>query len=372
MTARVLHLHIGLQKTGTSYLQRIFWDSVPELSRQGVDLVPGTKLGTFRLMLDVRGRFNPAIDPPSVGTSVERLPDQLRGAAGDALLSQESLATATSEQIERLLAATADREVRVIVTLRDLGRQIPSAWQQTLQTGKSEPLGRYVRRLRSTQGTDAKMWATMDAPAILERWRKHVPADQITVVTVPPGGSAPRLLLDRFCSVLGVSADELVVDPGARGNRSLRAEQAEVLRRVNRQLPPEFKRRNVYGDLGKRYFAVKVLGDDSGTKIQLPDDLYDWTSEVSQQHVAHIRDGGYRVVGDLDDLLPVRSDFSTEPVRVSHKAVAEVSTRVITQLLVDRMEDRNREAQRPVPAAPAPAAARPTGRLAGVVDRFRR
>lgn len=346
MPGRVLYLHIGLQKTGTSFLQRTFWDSASELSRQGVDLVPSTKLAVFRLMLDVRGRFDPSIDPPSVGTSVARLPGQLRKAHGDALISQESLAAATPDQIERLLAATAGHDVRAIVTLRDLGRQIPSAWQQTLQTGKSEPLGRYTRRLRTTHGTGAAMWANFDAPAILQRWSAHIPADKITVVTVPPGGSDPRLLLDRFCSVMGVAAEDLNVDLTSRGNRSLRAEQAEVLRRVNDLLPAEFKRRNVYGDLGKRYFAVKVLGSDSGTRIQLPDALYDWCAEVSQQYVDHIRHGGYRVVGNLDDLLPVRSDFSTDRIRVSDRAVAETASHAISQLLVDRMEDRSRSAQR--------------------------
>lgn len=369
MATRALYLHIGLQKTGTSYLQRTFWDSTDELARQGVDLVPGTKLGMFRLMLDVRGRFDPAIDPPSVGTSVERLPGQLRRAPGDALISQESLAAATPEQIERLLAAAADREVRVIVTLRDLGRQIPSAWQQTLQTGKSEPLGRYVRRLRRTNGTGARAWDNLDVPAILERWGAHVPADQVTVVTVPPSGSEPGLLLDRFCSVIGVDASTLHVESGSRRNRSLRAEQAEVLRRVNELLPPELKRRNVYGDVGKRYFAVKVLGSDSGTRIQLPDALYDWCAGVSREHVEHIRRGGYRVVGDLDDLLPLRSDFSSDPIRVSERDVAATASRAIAQLLTDRAEERKRASQQGGSAA---GPLHPRGRVARLLRRLRR
>ena len=65
--SRRLFLHIGLQKTGTSFVQRVLWDSQQALEDAGVSLVPGTKLAMFRLMLAVRGRYPPGIDPPAVG-----------------------------------------------------------------------------------------------------------------------------------------------------------------------------------------------------------------------------------------------------------------------------------------------------------------
>jgi hypothetical protein len=331
-----LYLHIGLQKTGTSYLQRILWDSVDELSRQGVDLVPGTKLAMFRLMLDVRGRYRPEIDPPSVGKAVQRLPDQLRKAQDTALISQESLATATPAQIERLLAAAADREVHVVVTVRDLGRQLPSAWQQTLQSGRSERLPHYLRRLEQTHGTGAKVWANLDVTRVLQTWSAQVPAERITVVTVPPSGSPPRLLLERFCSVIGITPDGLTVDESSRANRSLHAAQAEVLRSVNAALPRKLKRRDVYGDLGKRYFAVRVLGDASGPKIVLPAAHYDWCASAARDVADHIREGGYPVVGDLGDLVPDRAAFGTEATRVSQRVVASTATQALATMLVDR------------------------------------
>jgi hypothetical protein len=70
--ARRLYLHIGLQKTGTSYLQKIMWANQDRLREQGLDLVPPSKRATFNLMLDVRERYNPTFDPPEVATALSR------------------------------------------------------------------------------------------------------------------------------------------------------------------------------------------------------------------------------------------------------------------------------------------------------------
>ena len=103
---RPLYLHIGLQKTGTSYLQSIFWQSQDELRRQGLDLVPGSKRDTFHLMLRVRQRYNPGFDPPAVADALDRLPGQLAKAKGPrALISEESLAPASDVQIRELVSA---------------------------------------------------------------------------------------------------------------------------------------------------------------------------------------------------------------------------------------------------------------------------
>lgn len=360
-----LFIHIGLQKTGTSYLQEIFWASQPQLADQGVELVPGSKLAMFRLMLNVRDRYNPEIDPPATAKALERLPQQLRTAAPTALITQESLSTATSEQIQRFLGAITDREVHVVVTLRDLGRQLPSAWQQTLQRGGSQPLRKWLRRIEDpTSG--AKGWAPLDVTTILSRWLEHVPAERLHVVTVPPSGSAPNLLLDRFCSVLGVDPGTLTVNPQSRANRGLRAEQAEVLRRVNAELPAEYKRRDLYGDVGKRYFAYQVLGDSKGTPIRLPASQFDWCSRVADGFIEHIRDVGCPVVGDLDDLRPLRSSFTDTAVKVPEAQVSAMATRALAAVLMERMRERQEAARRTVPA-PTPRG----GRVAAVLRRIR-
>lgn len=201
---RPLYLHIGLQKTGTSYLQGLFLGSVDALREAGLDVYPTHRRAAYWLMLDVRDRFRPH-DPPQAREVLRDLPGNLDAALGRAaLVSEESFSPADDAQVQRLLAACSDREVHVVVTARDLGRQIPSVWQQGLQSGRAITFPDYLARLHKTQGTPAPIWWQKDLPAVLEKWSRHVPAERIHVVTVPPPGADKGLLLERFCSVLGI------------------------------------------------------------------------------------------------------------------------------------------------------------------------
>lgn len=339
MPGAPLFIHIGLQKTGTSYLQSIFWQSVETLSDQGLDMVPGSKRETFHLMLDVRGRFNPEFDPPEVGDALAKLPGQLASSSGTrALVTEESLAEADPEQIRRLLAACGDREVHVILTVRDLARQIPSAWQQSLQGGSATKFSGFLKRLTRNDGrSTSRAWANKDLPEILGRWSDQVPAERVHVVTVPPAGNDPELLLRRFCSVLDVEAEQLDREV-ARSNESLRHVNAEVLRRVNGALDRDFRRRDVYGDIGKRFFAVRILGRDGGRRIQVPRKHEEWCREVSARHIDVIRRAGFDVIGDLADLEPAATSFTDEPVTPKESEVADAATEALALILTGQMQ----------------------------------
>ena len=348
MPSRGLYLHIGLQKTGTSYLQSIMWQNQDLLGELGLDLVPPSKRETFHLMLNVRSRYRPEFDPPAVASALERLPGQLAAASRPvALFSEESLALARDEQISSLLEACAARDVHLVVTLRDLGRQIPSAWQENLRAGQALPYARYLRRLRETEGgPPTKIWASKDVAAILERWSSHIPAERIHLVTVPPHGSPQGALLERYCRVLGVDPERLDREV-ERSNESIGRIQAELLRRVNARLAPEFRTRDVYGDIGKRYLAARVLGPQGGDKLRVPREHEEWCRDVSQKYVDAIVKGGYPVEGDVLDLVPTPSAFADEP-RVTHRQVADASVAALATMLTDDMTSlrARRERQR--------------------------
>lgn len=357
--ARPVYLHIGLQKTGTSYLQSIFWQSQKELTRQGLDMVPGSKRDTFHLMLSVRGRFNPEFDPPEAGRALDKLPAQLSSARGTrALISEESLAPCTDEQIKTLVAACADREVHLVLTVRDLGRQIPSAWQQLLQSGGSMGFDAYLRRLKKSEHRPtSKHWANKNINEILDRWSAHIPERRIHVVTVPPPGSEPELLLRRFCEVLAVDSSRLDREV-ARLNESVGRTQAELLSRVNGHLSKVDRRRDVYGDIGKRYFAVKVLGAQRGDRILVPARHRDWVQEVSAKYVDRIAAGDFQVVGDLSDLSPVAEVFARGSAAPRDAEVADVAARALAQMLGERMERHRQRRESPLRLPPALAPVR--------------
>lgn len=333
-----LYIHVGLQKTGTSYLQAALLRSRDSLAEDGLDLVPPTKRESFELMVVTRDRYAARRDAESDRNILDRFTQQLAEAKGSrAVYSQESLAAAGDAQIERLLGACGDREVHVVVTVRDLPRGLPSAWQEELKAGSTVRFGRHLRRLRrqESEGAGRNPWIHLDAPAVLARWGEYLPPERLHVVTVPPSGSAPTLLLERFATVLGV--DPARLRPEDRpANTSLGLVQAEVLRRVNAELPEEVHRRYVYSDVVKRSFASGVLGRQEGVRILVPAKYRAWCEEVTERQVAALRDRGYDVVGSLDDLACLDRYFAAEPQSARQRDVAAASVSALAALLAER------------------------------------
>ncbi len=373
MAGRIF-LHVGLQKTGTSYLQGIVFASVEQLAAQGVAVVPPTKRRMFWLMLDVRGRYRD-FDPPGVAAAVQDFASTLAATSQPtALVSEESLAPATDEQISRLLRACGDREVHVIMTLRDLARQIPSAWQESLKAGGSESFSGYLDKLeRNEEVPGHALWRQKDVPRLVDAWARHVPSERIHVVTVPPTGSDPALLLDRFCEVLGVDPAGLERQV-IRKNEGLKHVGAEVLRRVNEQLAPTHRKRDVYGDVGKRYLSTQILAQQPGNRIEIPESHRAWTQSVSRRHVDHLAARGVDIVGDLADLLPDPASFSSRPSQPTEAEVSEVAARALAIVLGDEMDRRRaaRDVSDSVSSTSAPSRfPRLTGRLGAMLRRRR-
>ncbi|MGB0101839.1 MAG: hypothetical protein WBP61_16295 [Nocardioides sp.] len=336
--ARRLYIHVGLQKTGTSYLQAALLRSRSSLAAQGLDLVPPTKRESFELMVVVRDRYAARRDPESDRNILDRFSGQLAAATGSrAIFSQESLAAARPGQIERLLGACGDREVHVLLTVRDLARQLPSAWQEELKAGSTARFGAHLRRLRAQEeeGTGKNPWIHLDPPAVLERWAAYLPAERLHVVTVPPPGSAPTLLLERFAGVLGVDPGR--IEPEERPtNSSLGRVQAEVLRRVNGELPADVHRRYVYSDVVKRSFSTGVLARQTGDRILVPARHRAWCEGVSERQIAALEAGGYDLVGSPDDLRSTEASFAPEDQAPRPRDIADASVSALATLLTER------------------------------------
>lgn len=346
---RRVHLHLGLQKTGTSYLQGVLQENADVLAAQGLDLVPRSRREAFELMLVVRERFNPERDPARTADALDRFAAALQAAPGDrALVSQESLAAARPRQVRRLLDACGDREVHVVLTVRDLARQLPSSWQQELKSGKTEAWGDYLARLQDQQrqGLTRHPWIQLDPPTVLARWAEHLPPERIHVVTVPPRGSRTDVLLGRFCEVLDVDPATLV-PPARPSNTSLGRAQAELLRRVNAELSDEHRRRQVYGDVGKRYFASQVLGEQRGDRILVPGEVRAWCTEVADQQVAALAEAGYHVVGDLEELRCTEASFEPGDPSVGEEEVAAAAVAALGTVLTRRSESVLRRRRTP-------------------------
>lgn len=301
--ARRAFLHIGSPKTGTTFLQQVLWRHRAVLSANGLLLPLPDVSDHHRASLDLRGRDR-AADGRSTAGAWPRLVDDARAWDGDVLVSHETLAAADAQQADTAVRAFLDSgfEVHVVITARDLARQLVAHWQQSVKGRHSLTLGAYVAEgLDPDVGHGRYIALVQDHAALARRWGALLPAEQVHVVTVPPPGAPRDLLWQRFAGLLGLAADEFDLEVG--GNESLGLEQAELLRRLNAALGDRLPRPGPYPRIVRGVLVGKVLAGRAGTRLSLTDAELAAVRDRSAAQVADLRTLGVDVVGDLDELL---------------------------------------------------------------------
>lgn len=338
-----VYLHIGTPKSGTTYLQNVLWRNRGRLREQGV-LYPGdTRHAHVQATFDLRetsfgGRPNPA----NRG-AWDRMVGAVRAwRRGPAIISQELLSQALPHHVERALASLDFADVHIVLTVRDLARQLPAAWQETVKNRSMQPYEEFLTALQgppsSWSGPVKAFWQTQDVARVLRLWAAGIPPERVHLVTVPPPGAPRGLLWERFCSVVGIDAARC--DTGkVFANASLGAAEAELVRRINEAVRYKISWQQ-HNLLVKRHIAQEVLARRKGTKIELPADRRAWVASRSRELVEPLRGKGYHVVGDLEELLvpPPDASGSPEPVPPSPAEMLEGACDAIGWLLQHRAQ----------------------------------
>jgi hypothetical protein len=302
-------LHIGLPKTGTSYLQSALSNSRERLAAEGV-LVPGERRSAHTLEVwDLLGRRPRGAEQRNVTGAWDAMVAAVSGWGGShAVVSSELLSSATDRQVRRTVRSFGSAEVHVVVTVRDLARVVPANWQQELTKGRLWSWEDYVNAVRDPESGPATaglaFWLRQDLVRVLDAWEAHVPRDRIHLVTVPPAGSPPHVLLARFAEAVRIDPDWLNLDvKPSTGNTSVGLVEAEVLRQLNLGLDGRLNERQYTRVV---QYAVKpaLQQQPNDTPIALSADDHKWVEEKSSTLVATLRTRGHHVLGDLDDLIP--------------------------------------------------------------------
>jgi hypothetical protein len=307
-------VHVGLPKTGTTYLQRVLARNRRTLARQGV-LYPGRRVDHFLAVQDLLGKpFRGHADPRIEG-SWKAVVAASQRAPGTVVLSHELLSTARAEVIHRLVEDLSPLSVEVVATVRDFPRQLLAVWQEDVKNGSTEPFPDYLDRVVRTAGLANRLrrqfWRYQDAPGILDLWARELGPSRVTLVTVPPVGTGSEHLWSRFADAVGISAVDVDLEVPQR-NVSLGAAETEVLRLVNTWAMPELAWPD-YRRLVKKHLAEEALAArTTSTRLALPGDVEDWALEHGRSMAQVLGAAGYRVVGSLDDLQPPRSSLPDE------------------------------------------------------------
>lgn len=305
--SRVVHLHIGAPKTGTTYLQDRLMLNAASLADHGI-VIPTqnrfveTDLFHFRAALDLLEQDwggTPGHAKGAWDTMVKRV----RRADGNVVISHEILAPAKPDKIVRAMNDLADHEVHVVYSARDLARQLPAAWQESIKQGRKWTFSRFLTKVERGQ-----TWFrnAMDLPTVLTNWGAKVPPERIHVVTVPHDrGPAGNELWLRFCRAFGIDPAWAPMD-SERDNRSLGIAETSLLRRLNRRLELGVWREPAYDSLMRELLAQEVLVSRNAYPVRLPPDRYDFVEQQADFWIDWIKGSGVDVIGDVEDLRPRR------------------------------------------------------------------
>lgn len=338
MSDRVV-LHVGAMKSGTSYLQSLLYGNKAALAEQGV-LVPG--LAWSHQVRAVRQVLAPSRHP---GTPRWRsLVDEVTAAAGPAVISMEYLGPAQPRAAERIVRDLAT-DVRVVFTVRDLNRSLPSMWQETVQNGRSWTWEHYLDDVRRSRpdGDEGRVdrtsaggtfWRQQDIARMARVWADVVGAPNVAVVTLPPPGSDANMLTERFAAVAEVELDPSLRVAGS--NESLGLASALVLRRLNELLDEQGLRFPAGSGLRKHTLAKGVLAQHRGAEPTLGVEVADWVVAQTEATVAELSALGVRLVGRWSDLDPVPVP-GVSPADVPDDRVAEAALAGLAGLLAGQI-----------------------------------
>jgi hypothetical protein len=338
-------LHVGSPKTGTTFLQNVLW-AQRDLAREQGLLLPMERFNDHYLgTLDLRGLSGRPVYPERAVGMWDRLVEESLGWSGSVLISHELFAAATAEQAQRGVASLAERgaEVHLVVTVRDLVRQLTAEWQEHVKHRSTKTFPEFVAGLRDDTERGSWFWRVQDFSGVVSRWGADLPPEHVHVVTVPPSGSPAGLLWERFATLLGLDPASFDTT-GSRANSSLGVEQAELLRRVNLQLGERLPLPGPYPTVVKNVLAHRVLEPRAGTRLRLNAEDTAYAVAESRAIAERLAAAAVDVVGDLAELVPAQAAGATEG-RTSYPvpepdALLDESIAAIADLLVVLNERR--------------------------------
>nr|WP_220481923.1 hypothetical protein [Nocardioides ginsengisegetis] len=341
-------LHVGTPKTGTSYLQDVLFRNKRTLGEADL-LYPADRFDAhFLAALDLMRLPWGGLETEAIG-AWERLAEQVRRWEGTAVISHEILATASRAQAGRALESLGHRdgtEVHLVLSVRDLVRQIPAEWQENVKHRSTISYASFLDQIRDP-ARESRIanwfWGVQEVPDILDRWGHDLPPERIHLVTVPPPGGPRDLLWRRFSGTFGLDGLDLDLE-AERANPSMGVPETALLRRINRSVnrvlePPDYR------PLVRELLAHQTLSQRTASpRLALPPDVHPWAQEVCASWIEEIKARGYDVVGDLQDLIgPEPPTRFADPDQPNERQVAGAAVDAVRALLLENARLRQSE-----------------------------
>jgi hypothetical protein len=336
---RVLYLHVGTGKSGTSALQKAVRDSAAALSAAGIGTpITGRSEKMQRLLGPLGWRPQSGFSQRVDLERIRRIRSAFRRAPGDPLfLSCEDLADAGPEPIRvlRELLEEVELEIRPVVSGRSWARQLPSDYQQLVQAGLALGYRDFLEQVRTRSGeAGERFWRRQSVPEIAANWGAASPDGVVDVVCVPSHAEDPRALYRLFAEIVGFSVSDLTI-PGGTINASFGVVEVELFRRVNALLKDRLPS---YADdyrpaVRRPMLRQGVLKRSASARLELPSEALGWVREQGEHDIAALRAGGHRLHGDPSLLVATDADVGTVPV-AGDAELADAAIEALAELAI--------------------------------------
>ena len=338
---RTVTLHLGTPKSGTTSLQAILGRNRRRLRKQGY-LYPGDNPSHFIEVLGLRdGGFRGHSYQSSEG-AWERLVTEVGRFKGPALISHEILGGTKRQVVRRAVDSFGGRPVRAVITCRDLGRQLPAAWQEGVKNGDQESFAEFMdAALAEWTGTDTAkgFWRGQNLVTIAQRWGRVIGPENVVLVTVPPPGAAEDVLWQRFREAARLP-DMAYEVPDTGRNPSLGAVETELLRRIVGALPDDVPWPTYTRQIKRRLAQRELVQHQAGGPIRVPESYHSAISEISAQMLAAVQAAGHPVVGSLDDLAPAYRSDGMSPADVDEPQLLARALELLAPMVLRDQPDQ--------------------------------
>ncbi|MEW2358075.1 hypothetical protein [Spirillospora sp. NPDC029432] len=348
MAARVV-LHIGQQKSGTTYLQEVLGSCTDGLAaKAGIlfppslrEILPDAIENHERATYGLLGTEYPWVSAERAEGERRkwvRLAERVREWPGTVLLSAEALSVVRAPAVGRLADELRPAELDVVVTTRALGRTLPSLWQQHVRNGRALGAPQFFESLAEQRERGARaieeerhlhLWRSFALGGLVRRWAGI--AGRVTVVVNP--GSPPDLLWRRFAEAVGAPCDLPPEDVLVRRTHAgLTLPETELLTYLNRAI--EAAGWDVFE---ARALRERILAGNGarGPRAGVPEAAAELVRRWSDEDIDDLGRTGAVVLGDVEDLR-------FRPERDAHRAVSAAGMGEAAAAAIMAVADRAR------------------------------
>jgi len=334
-----LYLHIGLPKSGSTYLQSVLGGNRGALKEQSYIYPFVRQEGMFHAAVEMAGSLERwGLQRDQVEGTFEALLRRGRRIGGTVVISHEIFGWASDDQIARIKELVEDFEVHVVITVRDLGRTLTAEWQERVKNGAKFTFEQYaatiLKHVPDGAPDHASFWPSQNLMAHLGHWQALAPPERIHVVVTPPSGAAPGVLWGRFADALGLDPQAIDLTEVPLRNESLGIGQVAFLRRVLEALDGRLEQ-PWRSRVAKRWFAQTLLSRARSPRPVTPPEMAKRLSRVAQTWIDEVQSGGFAVHGDLAELLPaIGDDTARHPDDVTDADMLSDLPSVVAEMLL--------------------------------------